>query len=44
MDLKTRYAFHAEHSKRTGSFREELVKELLDLPLDEWVEAKECHL
>ena len=42
--LKTRYAFHAKPSEPPDSFREELVKELLDLPLDERVEAKECYL
>ena len=44
MYLKTRYAFHSKPSDRVGSFREELVKELLDLPLDERLEAKECYL
>jgi hypothetical protein len=42
--LKTRYAFHAKPSDPPDSFREELVKELLDLPLDERLEAKECYL
>jgi len=44
MYLKTRYAFHARPSATPDSFREELVKELLDLPLDERLEAKECYL
>jgi hypothetical protein len=44
MYLKTRYAFHARLSDAPDSFREELVKELLDLPLDERIEAKECYL
>ncbi len=39
--LKTRFAFHAKLSDPSDSFREELVKELLDLPLDERLEAKE---
>jgi hypothetical protein len=42
--LKTRYAFHTRPSDSPDSFREELVKEILDLPLDERVEAKECYL
>ena len=42
--LRTRYAFHARPSDAPESFREELVKELLDLPLDERIEAKECYL
>ena len=42
--LKTRYAFHAKPSDAPGSFREELVRELLDLPLDERLEARECYL
>lgn len=42
--LKTRYAFHSKPSEAVDSFREELVKELLDLPLDERIEAKECYL
>jgi hypothetical protein len=39
--LKTKYAFHAPPSDRANSFREELVRELLDLPLDERLEAKQ---
>lgn len=39
--LKTKYAFHAPPSDAKGSFRDELVRELLDLPLDERLEAKE---
>jgi hypothetical protein len=42
--LKTRYVFHCKPSDAPDSFREELVKELLDLPLDERLEAKECYL
>jgi hypothetical protein len=42
--LRTRYAFHARPSDPPDSFREELVKEILDLPLDERLEAKECCL
>jgi SEFIR domain-containing protein len=33
--LQTKYAFHARPSDRKESFREELVRELLDLPPDE---------
>jgi hypothetical protein len=39
--LKTKYVFHAPPSDEGNSFREELVRELLDLPLDERLEAKE---
>jgi hypothetical protein len=39
--LKTRFAFHAKPSDPADTFREELVKELLELPLDERLEAKE---
>jgi hypothetical protein len=42
--LKTRYVFHARPSDASDSFREELVKELLGLPLDERLESKECYL
>jgi hypothetical protein len=42
--LRTRYAFHARPSDTSDSFREELVKELLGLPLDERLESKECYL
>lgn len=42
--LKTRYAFHAKPTDAPGSIREELVRELLDLPLDERIEAKEFYL
>ncbi len=42
--LKTRYVFHARPSDISDSFREELVKELLGLPLDERLEWKECYL
>jgi hypothetical protein len=42
--LKTRYVFHCKRSDTQDSFREELVKELLDLPSDERLEAKECYL
>jgi hypothetical protein len=42
--LKTRYAFHAKPSASDEPFREELVKELLDLPLDERLESKECYV
>lgn len=39
--LKTKYAFHAQPSDTANSYREELVRELLDFPLDERLEAKE---
>jgi hypothetical protein len=42
--LKTRYAFHARPSEPVQNLREELVKELLDLPLDERLESRECYL
>ena len=42
--LKTRYAFHAPTSKQDQEFREELVKELLELPLDPTLETKEFAL
>jgi hypothetical protein len=42
MYLRTRYAFHAPGSEREQSFRDELLKELLDLPLDPSLEAREC--
>lgn len=41
MYLKTKYAFHARPSDSLESFREELVRELLDLPLDERLEVNE---
>jgi hypothetical protein len=41
MYLRTRYGFLAPPSDNTQSFRQELVRELLDLPLDERLEAKE---
>jgi TIR domain len=42
--LKTRYAFHAKPSDPPQSFREELMRELLDLPLDERLEARELTI
>lgn len=42
--LKTRFAYHARPSDAAQSFREELVRELLDLPLDERLEASEFVL
>ena len=42
--LQTRYVFHCKPSQSQDSFREDLVKELLDLPLDERLEARECYL
>jgi hypothetical protein len=42
--LKTRYVFHCKSSESQDSFREDLVKEPLDLPLDERLEARECYV
>lgn len=42
--LSTKYAFHCKRSDVENSFREEPVKELLDIPIDERLEAKECYL
>jgi hypothetical protein len=42
--LKTRYVFHAKPSDASDSFRGELVKELLGLPLDERLESREFYL
>jgi hypothetical protein len=42
--LKTRYAFHAPGKVQDKAFREELVKELLDLPIDPTLEAHEFAL
>lgn len=39
MYLRTKYAFHARPSDTRNSFRDELVRELLDIPLDERLEA-----
>ena len=44
MYLKTKYAFHARPSDRSNSFRIELVRELLDLPLDERLEATQFSI
>jgi hypothetical protein len=42
--LNTRYAFHAPSQQLDQSFREELVKELLDFPIDPTLEVRECTL
>ncbi len=42
--LRTRYAFHAADAPGETVFREELVSELLDMPLDPVLEAKECRV
>jgi hypothetical protein len=42
--LRTRYAFHAPDAETEQTFRDELVKELLDLPLDPRLELKEFLL
>jgi hypothetical protein len=39
--LRTRYAFHAPNPTMDKEFREELVKELLDLPIDPTLETRE---
>lgn len=44
MYLKTRYAFHTPGPVLDRSFREELVKELLDLPIDPTLETREFSL
>jgi len=44
MYLRTKFAFHARPSDINQSFRDELVRELLDLPLDERLEAKQFSL
>jgi hypothetical protein len=44
MYLQTKYAFHAPSADETQSFRRELLIELLDLPIDPLVEAKECAI
>jgi hypothetical protein len=44
MYLKTRYAFHAPDPAADQTFREELVKELLDLPIDPTLETREFVL
>lgn len=41
MYLRTRYAFHAPNLAADQTFREELVKELLDLPIDPTLETRE---
>lgn len=42
--LKTRYAFHAPDATAEQAFRDELVKELLDWPLEPELESKEFTL
>jgi hypothetical protein len=42
--LRTRYAFHAPGPVQDQAFREELVKELLDLPIDPTLETREFAL
>ncbi len=39
--LKTKYAFHAPPSGKNSLFQSELLRELLDLPIDERIEVKE---
>lgn len=42
--LRTKYAFHARDRTQDKEFREELVKELLDIPIDPVLEALEFAL
>jgi hypothetical protein len=42
--LKTRFAFHAPPSRIDRSVREELIRELCDLPSDERLEAREFSI
>jgi TIR domain len=42
--LSTRYAFHAPGPVQDKEFRDELIKELLDLPIDPTLEMRECVL
>jgi SEFIR domain len=42
--LNSRYAFHAPGPVQDREFRDELVKELLDLPIDPTLEMRECVL
>jgi hypothetical protein len=42
--LRTRYAFHASDKTQDRVFKEELVKELLDLPLDPTLQMREFTL
>lgn len=44
MYLSTKYAFHAPTASVDSAFRDELVRELLDLPTDPALEANECSL
>ena len=41
MYLRTRYAFHSPNKAADQMFRDELVKELLDLPIDPTLESRE---
>lgn len=42
--LSTKYVFHAPPSNKENSFQSELLRELLDLPLDDRIEAKEFSI
>lgn len=44
MYLRTRYAFHAPGTTQETPFRRELLQEILDIPLDPSLEAKEFAL
>ena len=44
MYLQTKYAFHAPANDDAQTFRDELLRELLDLPIDPVPEAKEFTL
>jgi hypothetical protein len=42
--LKTKYAYHARPTDNENTFQNELLRELLDLPLDDRIEAKEFSI
>jgi hypothetical protein len=42
--LRTKFAFHARPSDPAQSFRNDLLREIFELPLDERLEAKEFSL
>jgi len=42
--LKTRYVFHAPDKAQDRAFREEFVKELLDVPIDPTLQTREFAL
>jgi hypothetical protein len=42
--LRTKYAYHAPPTDKNNSFQDELLRELLDLPLDERLESMEFYV